>query len=76
MFDSDLLEILLNLHRFGASLVVQRLRVCLAMQGTPVLSLVQEDPTCRGNKVCVPQLLSPRSGVLCSGARHATAVGA
>lgn len=45
MFDSDLLEILLYLHRFGASLVVQRLRVCLAMQGTPVLSLVQEDPT-------------------------------
>ena len=48
MFDSDLLEILLNLHRFGASLVVQRLRVCLAMQGTRVLSLVPEGPTCLG----------------------------
>ena len=30
-----------------ASLVVQWLRICLAMQGTPVRSLVQEDPTCR-----------------------------
>ena len=29
-----------------ASLVVQWLRICLAMQGTPVQSLVQEDPTC------------------------------
>ena len=32
----------------GASLVVQRLRICLPMQGTRVRALVQEDPTCRG----------------------------
>ena len=32
----------------GASLVAQRLRIRLAMQGTQVRSLVQEDPTCRG----------------------------
>ena len=31
----------------GASLVVQWLRICLAMQGTWVWSLVQEDPTYR-----------------------------
>ena len=31
-----------------ASLVVQRLRVCLPMQGTRVRALVWEDPTCRG----------------------------
>ena len=29
-------------------LVIQWLRTCLAMQGTPVRSLVQEDPTCDG----------------------------
>ena len=29
-----------------ASLVVQWLRICFAMQGTLVRSLVQEDPTC------------------------------
>ena len=29
-----------------ASLVVQWLRICLAMQGTPVQSPVWEDPTC------------------------------
>ena len=28
--------------------LVQRLRVCLPMQGTWVQSLVQEDSTCRG----------------------------
>ena len=32
----------------GASLVVQRLRICLLMQGTRVRALVWEDPTCRG----------------------------
>ena len=32
----------------GASLVAQRLRVCLPMQGTRVRALVREDPTCRG----------------------------
>ena len=31
-----------------ASLVAQRLRICLSMQGTGVRSLVWEDPTCRG----------------------------
>jgi len=31
-----------------ASLVVQWLRICLAMQGTGVQSLVREDPTCLG----------------------------
>ena len=30
----------------GASLMVQWLRICLAMQETPVSSLVWEDPTC------------------------------
>ena len=32
----------------GASLVVQWLRIRLPMQGTQVLALVWEDPTCRG----------------------------
>ena len=32
----------------GASLVAQRLRICLPMQGTRVRALVWEDPTCRG----------------------------
>ena len=31
-----------------ASLVAQRLRICLPMQGTRVRALVWEDPTCRG----------------------------
>ena len=31
-----------------ASLEVQRLRICLPMQGTRVRALVWEDPTCRG----------------------------
>ena len=31
-----------------ASLVAQRLRICLPMQGTRVWALVCEDPTCRG----------------------------
>ena len=33
---------------FGASLVAQRLRIHLPMQGTRVRALVREDPTCRG----------------------------
>ena len=37
-----------------ASLVVQWVRICLAMQGTPVQALVWEDTTCQG----APQLLS------------------
>ena len=32
----------------GASLVAQRLRICLLMQGTRVRALVWEDPTCHG----------------------------
>ena len=32
----------------GASLVAQRLRICLPMQGTQVQALVWEDPTCHG----------------------------
>ena len=32
----------------GASLVVQRLRICLPMQGTRVRAPVREDPTCHG----------------------------
>ena len=35
-------------RQFRATLVVQWLRICLAMQGTPVQFLVQEDPTCNG----------------------------
>ena len=31
-----------------ASLVAQRLRICLPMQGTRVRALVREDPTCHG----------------------------
>ena len=34
--------------RYGASLVVQWLRICLQMQGTQVPPLVREDPTCHG----------------------------
>ena len=41
----------LHLHKEmlkRASLVAQRLRICLLMQGTRVRALVWEDPTCRG----------------------------
>ena len=38
---------LIKLHVKGASLVVQWLRVCLAMQGPPRRSLYREDSTCR-----------------------------
>ena len=43
----------------GTSLVVQWLRICLAMQGTWVRSLVQEDPTNWGatKPVCLESLL-------------------
>ena len=33
-------------EHYRASLMVQWLRICLAVQGTPVWSLIQEDPTC------------------------------
>ena len=37
-------------------LIVQWLRICLAIQGTPVWSLVQEDATCRTEQLslCTP----------------------
>ena len=35
-------------HWIGASLVAQRLRIRLPMQGTWVRALVREDPTCHG----------------------------
>ena len=38
-----------------ASLVVQWLRVCLAMQGVPALSLVQGDPTRQGALCTTPE---------------------
>ena len=42
--------------------MIQWLRIHLAMQGTPVQSLVQEDPTCcRATKAHVPQILSPNT---------------
>ena len=34
-------------HLLCTSLVVQRIRIHLPMQGTQVQSLIQEDPTCR-----------------------------
>ena len=40
-------------------LMMQWTRVCLPMQGTRVLSLVQEDPTCHRATKPMPQLLSP-----------------
>ena len=43
-----------------ASLVVQWLRICLAVQGTWVQSLVWEDSTCqKATKPMQPQLLKP-----------------
>ena len=58
---------------YGASLVVQWLRILLAMQGTRIWFLVQEDPTCHGaNKpvhhndwACAPEpvLQSPCSTI-------------
>ena len=45
----------------GASLVVQWLRIHLAIQGTLVRSLVQEDPTCCRTTKTAPQLLSQSS---------------
>ena len=40
----------------GTSLVVQWLRICLAMPGTQVQSLAQEDPTCPRATKPLPQL--------------------
>ena len=42
---------LLGNKEFGAFLMAQWLRICLAIQGTPIWSLVLEDPTyCGGTK--------------------------
>ena len=41
------IQIMLQKHICGASLVVQWLRIHLPMQGTWVRALVREDPTCR-----------------------------
>ena len=54
-------------NTYGASLVVKGLRICLAMQGTRVRSLVREIPYVAKPHVpqlmssggCEPQLLSP-----------------
>ena len=51
---------------YRASLVVQWLRICLAMQGTLVQSLVQEDPICHGasspgTAITEPLLLNKRN---------------
>ena len=45
--DGDQEELLKRMD-FGASLVVQWLRIHLPMQGTQVPAQVWEDPTCRG----------------------------
>ena len=57
----------------GACLVVQWLRIHLALQGTSVCSLVQEDPICLGaikpmsSNCCSPPVLEP---MLCIKRRH------
>ena len=50
----------ITIFKFRDSLVVQWLRIHLVMQGTPVQSLVWEDPTC--HMATEPQLVSPSSG--------------
>ena len=58
LFDGGTLE--LKSQAFGASLVIQWLRICFAMQRTPIWSLDQEDPTCgRANKAFQLRLLKP-----------------
>ena len=39
-------EIHIKIEGYWASLVTQRLRICLPMQGTRDRALVREDPTC------------------------------
>ena len=46
--DRCMFNFLRNNQTLRASLVAQWLRLYLPMQGTRVLALVQEDPTCRG----------------------------
>ena len=74
------LKITIYKHSTWTSLVAQRLRIRLPMQGTRVRALVQEDPTCcRATKpVChnywalMPQLLKPAhlEPVLCDKRSH------
>ena len=45
-----------HVETLGTSLVVQRLRIRLAMLGTRVQSLAQEDPMCPGATKPMPQL--------------------
>ena len=47
-FNMEMLGHNCNRRYNGASLVAQRLRICLPMQGTRFRALVWEDPTCRG----------------------------
>ena len=47
MWDIYTMEYYSAIKRNGASLVAQRLRVCLLMQGIRVRALVWEHPTCR-----------------------------
>ena len=56
----------------GTSLVVQWLRIRLAMQGTPVQSLVRQDPTCHGAAI-EPVLSSPGTATTeaCAPTAHA-----
>ena len=58
----------------GASLVVQRLRLHVAVQGTPVQSLLREDPTCGGAATSMPRSGEPVFWSLCSATREATAM--
>ena len=58
--------------QLGASLVVQWLRIHLAVQGTLVRSLVQEDPTWLWSKSAhTPELLSPRTAATEAGVPRA-----
>ena len=60
-----------NVHFSWASLVVQWLRIYLAMQGTRVWSLVWEDPTCPGAmKPMSHNFWSPHALDLCSTTSH------
>ena len=60
----------IKIQHIGASLVAQRLRICLPMQGTRVRALVWEDPTCRGaTKPVCHNYWALRVWSLCSAAR-------
>lgn len=59
--------LIFQIQNFRTSLVVQRLRICLPMQGTQVRSLVWYHSTCRGVTATEPMLWNP-----CSATREAT----